>query len=374
MSYSIKAVTKGYANKEGRTKIFIQVIYQRMKVYAPTIIQAPVDKEGNLVKHTLQKRYDAIIDEQKNEIEKRLLDALRRNKDLSRDQLDDVVKGKIASNDTIVDYVDILKAELKGKLTDGRIEHYLGIATKIEKFELGAKLSGISVKWLQRFESWLRKQPGREGLMDGNTVQSKMVILKSLCHYAKEAGLIDESQYKAYRVPKYEQKLPDFLTEAEMAKLFDYLQMIDRPGHQLAGYYYLLSCYAGYRISDLKKFDYAEMVRGELIVLRAKKNKRIVSVSIHSRLQKVLDYIKDKPLYLSEPKVREYVKELAVNIGLGRRIKIHTARHSFGMLLAESGFSLDDAAALLGDSRKAAEIYFRISNKRLNNEVRSRLG
>lgn len=377
MSYSIKSVTKGYVNKEGLTKVFIQVIYNRMLVYVPTIIQIPESsfENGEIVKHVSAKKYNTFLAREKNEIETRLLDALQKNKNLSKHQLSEIAKGKFASNNTIKDYIDTLKGELHGKLSRGRLEHYSGIAVKVEAFEPGAKLSGISVRWLQRFEAWLRKQPGRDGEpMDGNTVQSKMTLMKAVCGYAKDAGLIEETQYKAYKVPKYVQKLPDYLTEAEMAKLFDFLQVIDRPGHKLAGYYFLLSCYAGYRIGTLKEFDYKERIKGDRIMLRTKKNQNIVSIIIHSRLQKILDYIKDKPLTLSEPKVREYVKELAVNIGLGRRIKVHTARHSFGMLLAENGFSLDEAAELLGDSTLVTKTYFRMSNKRLDDKVRERLG
>jgi site-specific recombinase XerD len=376
MSYSIKAVTKGHVNKDGKTKIFIQVIYQRMKVYAATIVQEPVDKDGNIAKHSLSKRYADIVNEQKNEIEKRLLEALRRNKDLSKEQLEEVVKGKTASAETIEDYIYQLVDELGGKISTGRVKQYKGVATKLHAFQRGAKLSAISVKWLNQFEAWLRKQPGREpdALMEGNTVQTKMKILHAVCVHAKKAGLIDEAQYQGYQMPTYEQKLPDYLTEEEMAKLQDLLQNMDRPGHQLAGYYFLLSCYAGYRISDLKKFKYEDRVKGGRIILRTKKNKKIVSIILHTRLQKVLDYIKDKPLYLSEQKMRDYVKDLSKNIGISRKIKVHTARHSFGMLLAENGFSLDEAAELLGDSKDVARVYFRMSNKRLDDKVRERLG
>jgi site-specific recombinase XerD len=376
MSYSIKAVVKGYADHEDKTKVFIQVIYRRMKVYAPTIVKVPKDNfvNGVVVKHVLKARYNAEITEYKSEIENRLLDVLRHNKDLSKEQLTEVVKGTTASTDTLSDYMDVLAEELHGKITKGRISQLKTLVRKVELFHEDVRLSDIDVKWLNRFESWLRKQPGRDGLMEPNTVQTKMKMVHAILGYAKKAGLVEAKQYEGYEMPAYEQKLPDYLTEIEMDKLYKLLQVVDQPGRKLAGYYFLLGCYAGYRISDLKRFNYSERVKGSRIILRAKKNRQIVSIIIHTRLQQVLDFIHDKPLYLSEQHVRDYVKELANNIGLGRKIKVHTSRHSFGMLLAENGFSLDEAAELLGDSKEVAKVYFRMSNKRLDDKVLSRLG
>jgi site-specific recombinase XerD len=72
--------------------------------------------------------------------------------------------------------------------------------------------------------------------------------------------------------------------------------------------------------------------------------------------------------------MRKYVKELAMLAGLSRKIKVHTARHTFAIMLIEKGFSIDEVAQLLGDSRDIARIYARITNTHLHNKFKERLG
>lgn len=143
---------------------------------------------------------------------------------------------------------------------------------------------------------------------------------------------------------------------------------------KLCGYYFLLSCFAGYRISDCLGFKYADRVQAGQIVLRAGKNKKIVSIPIHTRLGEVLAYVKDHPMQISEQHVRKYVKELVKMAGIKKHVKFHTGRHSFAMLLMKSGFSLDEVAHLLGDTLAVARVYGKIHNPTLNAKVLERLG
>jgi site-specific recombinase XerD len=196
-----------------------------------------------------------------------------------------------------------------------------------------------------------------------------MKTLKTLLNRASEQGYLEKKNFEKYRIPKLVNSIPEFISESEMDALFLFSKSMKRPGHQLAVYYFLLSCYAGFRISDLKKFNYKQMVQNNTILIRAKKNGSIVSIPIYNKLNEILEEIKDKPLYLSEQKVREYVKEVAQFVGISRKIKIHTARHSFAMMMVNRGLSLDDVAELLGDSTTVAKVYARISNSRLKKEI-----
>lgn len=95
---------------------------------------------------------------------------------------------------------------------------------------------------------------------------------------------------------------------------------------------------------------------------------------IHSRLGKILEYCKTHPFCLSEQNTRDYVKEIAKLSGIARKIKVHTARHSFAMMLMDNGFDLEEVAELLGVNMRTAAIYAHISNKRLEKKVLDRLG
>jgi site-specific recombinase XerD len=287
-----------------------------------------------------------------------------------KEDLQYIVKGAVKQKNIFVnDFIEKLRTDYIGKMSEGRLRHYKVIQGKVNAFKPKLTFTQIDISFLQDFEASLRKKN-----LDVNTIQSNMNILKSICSKAHEVGLIEESQFKKYKLPKYEQKLIEFLTEEEIKGVHELVEQIENRAHKLSGYYFLLSCYTGYRISDAGRFEYEKMVSEGMIVLRARKNKTIVSIPVHSRLKKVLDFVKENPLNISEQKVREYVKEICKLKGIKKNVKFHTARHSFAMLLMKNGFSLEEVAELLGDTLNVARVYAKIHNESLNKKILERLG
>jgi site-specific recombinase XerD len=352
-------------------RILIRLIYNRIKVYAPTdckVLKSQFEN-GLVVNHKHKVQFNAKLLKQKTDTESRLLNVLR-ERIPGKLELQTIIKGETRQGIVYFDdFVEKLLIDYNGKLSEGRLKHYKVIQKKIKLFKPGLKFGQINLSLFQDFERTLREKK-----LDGNTVQTNMKLLKSVCNKAAELGYLDESQYKKYKIPKYDQKLIEYLTEEEIKSVHEFIDQIEYPSYRLAGQYFLLSCYTGYRISDATKFDYAKMVSNGMIVLRTRKNKTIVSIPIHSRLGKVLEFVKDNPLELSERKVREYVKEICKLKGIKKNVKFHTSRHSFAMLLMKNGFSMDEVAELLGDTLNVARIYAKIHNESLNKKILERLG
>lgn len=185
--------------------------------------------------------------------------------------------------------------------------------------------------------------------------------------------MIKFEQYEFYRAPKYQQKLIEYLSEEEITKFEQLVYLIDKPGHKYAGYLFLLACYAGYRLSDCMNFDYEKSVSNGMIILRASKNKNIVSIPIHNKLIPVLEFLKTNKTTLVAEKIRQYVKELCRLVGINRNIKFHTSRHSFAMLLMKKGFTIDEVGHLIGDSSEVVKVYAKIHNESLNAKILDRL-
>jgi site-specific recombinase XerD len=371
MAYSIKLKMHPYADASGLHKVMLQVLYERKNAYLPLpfkVLERDFTPMG-IINHPLKKAYNETIKSESLKLETRLLDAIK----AGAFNLKDVVQGKQKTS-SIVEFILDLADELekrKGK-KDGVVRHIRSVANKVNP---AATFSQVSVKWLNDFETRLHGLKNRGGdKIDGNTIHANMKRLKGIMVLAEEQGLVTKQQYEKYKVPKYEQKEPVYLTEKEIDQLHAFAEKVGDASHKLATFYFLLSCYAGYRISDLKKFDYNKMVQDDRVVLRAHKNKSIVSMPIHGRLQRVLDYIKDKPLKLSEQKVREYVKAVAKLAGITKDVKIHSGRHSFAMMLMANEFSLAEVARYLGDSKDVAAIYGRIIDTHSDKKVMDRLG
>lgn len=350
MPYSISQIVHPYKDKDGKQKIQVRIIYNRARVYLKTDFKTGSENV----------KVNAIVKKQMSEAEDTLLDALRTGP-ISTAEFRALFKQEKAKTIYLCDYIETLTERLKGKLSDGTLRHYSSLSNKIGL----VKLSDINVPWLEKFEKSLH--------LDPNTVFANMKRFKSILFKAANDGFIKEDQFKRYRVPAYKQKLVDYLTEKEIAAFTKVVKAVNIHSKKVAGYYFLLSCYTGWRIGDVQKFS-PEMIRDGRIVLRASKNKRIVSIPIHTRLKDVLRFVEKNPFDISEKTAREFVKELSGLAGIRWNVKFHSARHSFAMLLMANGFTTDEVAELIGDSALIAKVYARVHNESLDKKIRERLG
>lgn len=366
MAYSINAILHNSADKKDLHKLQIQIIYNRSKVYIKTDFKVRADQFSNglVVNHPNQEKINANIRKQITVAESKLIEALRDG--LTTENFKTLFKGQEVITVNVYDYMDDLIKRLDGKCTKSYCQQLRVIAEKIDPY---ISFAGINVAWLQGVEKGLR-----DSNLDANTIHSQMKRLKSLLYYAAEEGFFDINTISKYKVPVYRQKLVDFLTESEIADFEKVLSTVKDPARIVAGYYFLLSCYAGWRISDIKTFD-EEKIIGDRIVVRVKKNKQIVSIPIHSRLKKVLVFTRLHAFNLDEQSARNYVREIASLAGIQKRISgYHTGRHTFAMLLMANDFNRDEVAELIGDTPLITKVYARIHNEVLDKKVREKLG
>lgn len=349
--YSITTVLHPHVDKQGRQKIQIRIIYKRARVYLKTDFKTAIGAE--------HPKINAIIKRQMRQAEEKLLDGIRDG--LTVPQFKALFKQEKARSIYLGDYITTLIQRFVGKLSEGTLKHYKSLAKKVGE----TMLHEADVNWLENFERSLQ--------LDSNTINGNMKRLKSILFKAAAEGLIKEDQFKRYKVPKYTQKLVEYLTEKEITAFAKIVRAINNPSKKLAGYYFLLACYTGWRISDAKRFDKSK-VKGDRVVIRAKKNAQIVSMPIHSRLKEIISFTIKHPFDISEQSARDFIKEISADAGIKKSVKFHTARHSHAMLLMANGFTIDEVAHLIGDSIIIAKVYARIHNESLDKKIRERLG
>lgn len=366
MSYSIKPILHHAADKQGLHKIQILIIYNRMKFTLPTDYRVKKDhfgegrckgfKNANMINNNLMQA--------KDHYERLLLSVIAGNP--GKEQLHKLFSFKAEAKQIVMfkAYTHTLCKRLEGKVSAGRLSHFKTFAEQIDDYDISTTTHLTALH--------IEKQLRGRGIAN-NTLNSKMKFFIAIINQAILEKLVSKDCLLGYRKPAYKQPIPDFLTEDEITAFKNVVDAVKPVYLKTAGYYYLLGCYCGYRISDLKKFTYQEAVRNNRILVRAKKNNEIVSMPIFPKLAEVLDKIKELPFYFTEQSMRKYVKELALLAGLGRKIKVHTARHTFAMLLLSKGFSIEQVAELLGDTLEVARIYARIQNKDIDYNVRKLL-
>jgi len=369
MAYSISPILHQYKDSSGKCKLMIRVIFNRQYAYCSLPVKLEENQLQNnlVVNHPHKTKINAMIRTKMSELEGELLDLVKLDH-VSLDDLKRAVGGQKAAKDKFTTFMESYIDEVSGgKKADATIQVYQSLLDELIAYDPHLYFHKINTTWLNKFEQHQRK------LWEVNTVHKKMKNVKGMLRRACEKGLIKEDKFESYKVPTYEQPIPVYLQETEIAQFKAVCDAIQRPMMKMSGYYFLLSCYAGYRISDFKKFSYDSMVSNGKILLKTKKNKNVVSMPIHSRLSEILTFCRNNPFNISEQNMRDYVKDISKMAGVDRKIKVHTARHSFAMLLMDNGFDLEEVAELLGVTMKTASIYARISNKRLEKKVLDRL-
>lgn len=349
--HSVTQILHPHKDKQGRQRVQIRIIYNRARVYLKTEFKVLGDHA----------KINSIVRKRMSEAEDRLLDAIKEG--LTTEGFKRLFKEQKAKSVCLADYFTKLIEDLQGKLSPGTLRQY-----RVMKEKIGANVTfaDVSVKWLQDFEK------GLKGL-DGNTINSNMKRIKAMLSKAEADGYITKDKFSGYKVPPYKQKLVDFLTEKEIAALAKLVRTVNVKSKKIAGYYFLLSCYTGWRIGDVKKFNLG-MIRENRLVLRASKNNNIVSIPVHSRLKEVLKFTNKNPFDLSEEKARLHVKELCGLAGIHRNVKFNHGRHSFAMLLMANGFTIDEVSHLIGDTPLITKVYAKIHNESLDKKIRERLG
>lgn len=356
------ALKLGNPNKSGDCKVYIRVYGGGKEFKLPTLVRV---KKGNfngskIVRLPNANELNRYLEEEMSKARKLILNAQLNGDEITANLFDtESGEGKIQS------YIDEF---LRLKKTDGtRVSNRLAL-----KSVSHLRMSDIKPDTLLKVEEELRNAG-----LDQNTLNTRLKRIKSFLNYLIKQKVIKNERViesiRDYTPPRYIQKIPEYLTEEELQNWMTLVRVIQNKTKKMCGYYFLLSCLTGWRLSDLKSFDYNKSVKDGMLILRAKKNNNIVSITIYPELQEVLEFCKDNPLNISEQGFRLYVKDIASDIGINqshRNIKIHSGRHTFAMRLLNRGFTIDEVAELLGDSPEVARVYARVTNTQINEKIK----
>lgn len=379
MSYSITPILHTREVEKGLRKVQLRIIYNRKKYYATVDLRLREGQleEGEIVNHPNAKKLNDNLNTKRIQIESRILDLIRDGKDT-----DDNIKMAVSGKTPSIKLIDVLNKVVKhynGRISANTIHNYRVSVKKMLEFKPGISVQECTSEMLGRFEQWMRleKEIVEKVEVDKyniNTISKYMQMLKSVLNKAHNLGVIKKEIYDSYKRPRAQYTVPVWLTIPEIDKFAKFLEGVEDDNAKQAGYYFLLSCYAGYRISDAKAFDYKKAYSNGRLVVRADKNKRIVSIPVFEKLERVLQYCKNNSLQLSEQKTRKHVKTISRLAGIKKDVKFHSARHSFAMMLMAKGFTIDEAAELLGDTPLVTKVYARVHNDLLDKKILEKLG
>ncbi len=219
------------------------------------------------------------------------------------------------------------------------------------------------------------------------TTARKIASLRTFYRYLYRERVIESNPAIGVHSPKQGKSLPEFLSESEIEKIFNKINIDTPAGYRNRAIFELLYA-TGMRVSELSNLNFEDLnlEENEIKVFGKGAKERIVLVS--ERAKKYLEtYINtvrymifkedmpkqtapvfiNKTGYRLQPQtVRAVIRDIMGKLELPKHVTPHVFRHSFATKLLENGADLRIVQELLGHSSISnTQIYTHVSAERL---------
>lgn len=213
-----------------------------------------------------------------------------------------------------------------------------------------------------------------------------LTVFNSFYKYLVFMDKIKSNPCDGIKAPKLEKKLPTYLTNEEIAKLFNIrlTKPVDYRNKAILEVMYA----TGARISEVINLELNQIDFEECIIRVVGKGKKERIIPLDDVAIEALDnYINNYRPFLIKNETYNYVflnkngekisrqmifkilKNLANKVGITKEISPHTLRHSFASNLLNNGADLRVIQELLGhENLETTEIYSHLQNKKIKDD------
>lgn len=256
-------------------------------------------------------------------------------------------------------YID----ERRGVLKPSTLTVFENALSVLSEYDSSVTLHGIDAGWLRRYHQHLTEKK-----LANNTIHKHWKKLRTVFLSAQNERLVDGNPFRGYQNPKFIQTDRTYL-EKEEVEVWEKVMHQPMDDDMLkSGYYFLLGCYSGLRVSDWIRFNPA-FIRGDRLILRAKKNGKLISLQMHDKLREIVQVVLQLGSCPVEQVVNRSLKAIATQAGIdGKVVTCHVARHTFAVRCAELGISPEVTAELMGISKRTVMVYYKITDRRIDQE------
>ena len=223
---------------------------------------------------------------------------------------------------------------------------------------------------------WIAQR--RENGTDARTVKKQLSALRTMYRYLMIMGITDKNPARLVTNPKVAKRLPTFLKQSEMDRLFDDTEFDDNfEGHR--DHLILLTFYStGIRLSELVGLDDRDVDLDQMqLKVTGKRNKQRIIPYGDEFGDSLRQYLAERDafakqfegstsLFLNErngqrmtpAKVRNLVKRYLSMVTTQQRNSPHVLRHTFATAMLNHQADLQSVKELLGhESLSTTEIY-----------------
>jgi integrase/recombinase XerD len=286
-------------------------------------------------------------------------------------------------------YLDSFVAYVAGEchLADNSVAAYRRDTKRFFQWLQGRAIPGLTVRDLADYVAWLHAAPTRGSQLGPTSIARHIASLKVFFRYLQLEGVLVESQAELLGSQKLWERVPNVLTPAQVARIFEMPKSSDpcwRRDRALLELLYATGCRAS-ELSNLKLPD-LHMDEGYCVCRGKGDKERIVPLGEraaaavaaylqHERGPLAAQATGTQPPWvllsyrgrrLRRERIWELLKRYALRAGAPPEIGPHTLRHSFATHMLAGGADLRQVQEMLGHASIATtQIYTHVDSARL---------
>ena len=295
--------------------------------------------------------------------------------------------GEDEQHKTLLELMDYHNTKMKTILRSGTLKNYFTTEKYLKKFITEKlKTSDVYLKQLTYgfiidFEQFLRntKSINRSQPLNNNGVMKHLERFKKLLNLAVDLEWIEKNPFARFKL-KFQKYEREFLSKSELEILEQ--GILEQEYHKKTRDVFVFACYTGLSYIDVKQLDKNSIVKGidgnYWIFTKREKTDQTVKIPLLDKAHEIIknyeDSSKDEllPIY-SNQKVNKYLKEIASEFEIPKKLTFHSARHTFATTVTLSnGVPIETVSKLLGHSKlSTTQVYARVIEQKVSSDIRN---
>lgn len=313
------------------------------------------DKEKEIVTKNYNewRRLNVFLLKEKSRLENFIVDRSIQELEINGEIIKSFYAGKSLKDKDFYFYFDEFFEKKKVDISEGTQYHYTLLVKQIKEYKKNLTLGEMDDDFMENlFHYWkTKKNLGASGL--GMRRKNLMTVFRYFLRkrYVITNPLLDIEK-------PIEKTRDEFITKNGIRSItnLDLNFGYRTNGLNLTRDLFLFSCFTGLRYGDVVKIN-RDNIKGKFLEVMMSKTKRKVKVPLLKEALVILkkyDYKKNRKTifpYRSNEAINMDLKQIAKMARIDKRVSFHTARHTFGSLLAQDGVQPFYIMKLIGHSK-----------------------
>lgn len=353
----------GYINRQGQTQIFFRVIINKSMERIPSGFFID-PREWNKNTQRCKKNTDLNIILDNMEAKAIHIKTFYRLSDRPLEIFSFVED--FTSKSPSFDFLSFMKSQIIKQKNPNTLKKHNSIHKKLKDYRKTIPFHSINMDFIRDYRYYLEYT-----LKNGKTtINSNIQIIKQYMIVAKKDGVHFNLDFDDVVVgPRTGNRTA--LSKVHVKKLFEFFNSgFIKDNHKLCLGYFLVSCFTGFRVSDIQQLKRKD-VESDIVSLRTVKTKKFQNIKLNETAKKIISQNEFlfKQFY-SDQHINKILKEVAKICGIKINISMHIGRHTFATSYIKSGGDITYLMVLLGHSSLSTTmIYTHISQDDANETI-----